>query len=134
MAMDVNSIREVFTAQRYARTRDTAKLDEYQAPTSGQFLYFYKERDLSSSIQVVVHPELKFEAFLGLPGVTCPKPDQLRHGSNMRQFLDASIAAKAKRPMAGRWKSTRWRRWPASSSSSTRRPAASAKAPICRRA
>jgi hypothetical protein len=86
MAMDVESIREVFTAQRYARTRDTAKLDEYQAPTSGQFLYFYKERDLSSSIQVVIHPSLKFDAFLGLPGVTCPKPDQFRHGSNMRQF------------------------------------------------
>lgn len=86
MAMDVESIREVFTAQRYARTRDTAKLDEYQAPTTGQFLYFYKERDLSSSIQVVVHPGLKFEPFLDLPGVTCPKPEQFRHGSNMRQF------------------------------------------------
>lgn len=84
--MDVESIREVFTAQRYARTRDTAKLDEYQAPTTGQFLYFYKERDLSSSIQVVIHPGLKFEPYLALPGVTCPKPDQFRHGSNMREF------------------------------------------------
>jgi len=84
--MDVNSIRKVFTAQRYARTRDTAKLDEYQAPTTGQFLYFYKERDLSSSIQVAIHPGLKFEPFLNLPGVACPKPDQFRHGSNMRQF------------------------------------------------
>lgn len=86
MAMNVDAIREVFTAQRYARTRDTAKLDEYQAPTTGHFLYFYKERDLSSSIQVVVHPNLKFEPFLDLPGVTCPRPEQFRHGSNMRQF------------------------------------------------
>jgi len=84
--MDIKSIREVFTAQRYARTRDTVKLDEYQAPTSGQFLYCYKERDLSSSIQVVIHPDLKFDLFLDLPGVTCLKPEQFRHGSNMRQF------------------------------------------------
>ncbi len=86
MAMDVEAVREVFATQRYGRTRDTAKLDEYQAPTTGQFLYFYKERDLSSSIQVVVHPGLKFEPYVALPGVTCPKPDQFRHGSNMRQF------------------------------------------------
>jgi len=84
--MDIDAVREIFTAQRYARTRDTAKLDEYRAPTTGQFLYFYKERDLASSIQVVVHPDLKFESFLDLPGVTCPKPEQFRHGSNMRQF------------------------------------------------
>lgn len=84
--MDIDSIREIFTAQRFARTRDTAKLDEYQAPTTGQFLYVYKERDLSSSIQVVIHPGLKFEPYLALPGVTCPKPDQFRHGSNMREF------------------------------------------------
>lgn len=84
--MNVDSIREVFTVQRYVRTRDTVKLDEYQAPTTGQFLYMYKERDLSSSIQVVIHPSLKLEPYLALPGVTCPKPDQFRHGSNMRQF------------------------------------------------
>lgn len=86
MAMNVDSIREIFSAQRYARTRDTTKLDEYQAPTTGQFLYFYKERDQSSSIQVVIHPGLKFEPYLALPGVTCPRPDQFRHGSNMREF------------------------------------------------
>lgn len=86
MAIDVKSIREVFATQRYLRTRDTVKLDEYQAPTTGQFLYMYKERDLSSSIQVVIHPGLKLEPYLDLPGVICPKPDQFRHGSNMREF------------------------------------------------
>lgn len=84
--MDVESIREIFTAQRYKRTRGTVKLDEYQAPTTGQFLYMYKERDLTSSIQVVIHPGLKLEPYLALPGVICPKPDQFRHGSNMREF------------------------------------------------
>ena len=86
MAMDVESIRDIFSSQRYTRTRDTVKLDEYQAPTTGQFLYFYKERDLSSSIQVVIHPSLKLQPYLTVPGVHCPKPDQFRHGSNMRQF------------------------------------------------
>jgi hypothetical protein len=86
MAMDVESIRRVFVEQRYTRTRETKKLDEYQAPTTGQFLYIYKERDLSSSIQVVIHPSLKLEPYLALSGVTCPKPDQFRHGSNMREF------------------------------------------------
>lgn len=86
MAMDVESIRSIFTAQRYKRTRDTVKLDEYQSPTTAQFLYMYKERDLSSSIQVVIHPGLKLEPYLALPGVVCPKPDQFRHGSNMREF------------------------------------------------
>ncbi len=84
--MDVESIRRVFAEQRYTRTRETKKLDEYQAPTTGQFLYIYKERDLSSSIQVVIHPNLKLEPYLVLPGVICPKPDQFRHGSNMREF------------------------------------------------
>lgn len=84
--MDVESIRKVFAAQRYVRTRDTVKLDEYQTPTTGQFLYMYKERNLSSSIQVVIHPGLKLDPYLALPGVICPKPDQFRHGSNMREF------------------------------------------------
>jgi len=84
--MDVESIREGFAAQRYVRTRDTVKLDEYRSPTTEQFLYLYKERDLSSSIQVVIHPGLKLDPYLAVPGVVCPKPDQFRHGSNMRQF------------------------------------------------
>ena len=84
--MDVELIREVFATQRYVRTRDTVKLDEYQAPTTGQFLYMYKERDLSLSIQVVIHPGLKLDPYLAVPGVVCPKPDQFRHGSNMREF------------------------------------------------
>lgn len=86
MAMDVDSIRKVFTAQSYAHTRDTKKRDEYQAPVTGHYLYFSKERDLTSSIQIVIHPQLKFEPFLDLPGVSCPKPDELHCGSNMRQF------------------------------------------------
>ncbi|WP_412481109.1 DUF3696 domain-containing protein [Azonexus sp. IMCC34839] len=86
MTMTIKSIREVFSAQRYTRTRDTVKLDEYQAPTTGQFLYMYKERDFSSSVQVVIHPALKLEPYLALPGIICPKPDQFRHGSNMREF------------------------------------------------
>lgn len=86
MAIGINPVRVAFSDQGYVRTRKTAKLDEYQAPTTGQYLYFYTERDLSSSIQVVIHPDLQFEPFINLPGVTCPKPDQFRHGSNMRQF------------------------------------------------
>ena len=86
MPMNVESIREIFTAQRYRLTRDTVKLDEYQSPITGEFLYMYKERDLSSSVQVVIHPGLKLEPYLALPGVICPKPDQFRHGSNMREF------------------------------------------------
>lgn len=84
--MDVDSIRKVFATRMYARTRDTVKLDEYKAPATGQFLYVYKERELSASFRVVIHPGLKFEPYLALPGVTCPKSDQFRHGSNMRQF------------------------------------------------
>ena len=86
MTMDVESIRKIFAAQRYKRTRDTVKLDEYKAPTTGEFLYIYKDRDLSLSIQAVIHPGLKLEPYLALPSVVCPKPDQFRHGSNMREF------------------------------------------------
>jgi predicted ATPase len=84
--MNVDSIRKVFTAQGYAHTRDTKKRDEYQAPITGHYLYFSKGRDLTSSLQIVIHPHLKFEPFLDLPGVSCPKPDEFHHGSNMRQF------------------------------------------------
>lgn len=86
MAIDFDALREAFSACKFVRTRDTVKLDEYKSPTTGQFVYVYKDRDQSESIQVVVHPKLRFEPFLTLPGVTCPRPDQFRHGSNMRQF------------------------------------------------
>lgn len=87
MAIGVNPVRVVFSNQGYARTHETAKLDEYQAPTTGQYLYIYKKPEgLKFPLQVIIHPGLKFEPFLELPGVTCPKPDQYRHGSNMRQF------------------------------------------------
>lgn len=87
MKIGVNPIRVTFSNQGYARTHETAKLDEYQAPTTGQYLYIYKKPDgLKFPFQVIIHPGLKYEPFLGLPGVTCPKPDQFRHGSNMRQF------------------------------------------------
>lgn len=86
MATDINSISEAFTALRYARTRDTTRFDEYLAPTTGHYLYFDKERDLSSSIQVVIHPDLKLESFLELPGVTCPTPGKPMKDARLRQF------------------------------------------------
>lgn len=86
MAIDINSIREVFATQRYVRTRDMAKFDECQAPTTGQYIYFLKECDLSSSIQVVIHPSLKIEPFLDLPGVTCLSPDRQMKDARLRHF------------------------------------------------
>ncbi len=86
MGNDFNAIRDVFAECKYARTRDTVKLDEYRAPTTGEFVYVYKERDHSASIQLVIHPNLRAEPFLDLPGVCYPKQGQFRHGSNMRQF------------------------------------------------
>lgn len=87
MAIGVNPVRVAFSDQGYVRTHETAKLDEYQAPTTGQYLYIYKKPEgLKFPLQVIIHPDLRFEPFLDLPGVTCQKPDQFRHGSNMRQF------------------------------------------------
>lgn len=86
MNIDVSMIREVFKALGYSVTRCTAKLDEYQAPISGEYVYVYKDRDLTSSIQLIIHPHLKLDSYLLLPGVACPNPNGFRHGSNMRQF------------------------------------------------
>lgn len=86
MAMDIESIKELFTTSRYVRTRDTTRFDEYLSPTTGQYLYFDKERTQSSSIQVIVHPGLKLETVLELPGVTCPAPDKLTKDARLRQF------------------------------------------------
>jgi predicted ATPase len=83
MAMDIDSIRNIFTAQRYSRTRETTKLDEYLSPITGQYLYFNKER---ATIQVVIDPGLKLETFLNLPGVSSKGAEKLYHQSNMRQF------------------------------------------------
>ena len=88
MATDIDSIREVFTVLRYARTRDTPRFDEYLAPTSGQYLYLDKERGLSASIQVVIHPGLKLESLLELPGVTCPAPGKPMKDARLRHFPD----------------------------------------------
>jgi predicted ATPase len=83
MVMDINSIREVFTSQRYIRTRETAKLDEYQAPINGQCLYHNKDQE---TIQIVIDPGLSLDSFLELPGVTCPTPDKLMKDARLRQF------------------------------------------------
>lgn len=86
MEMTIGIVREILTLHRFTRTRDTVKLDEYQAPTTGQFLYLYKDRDLASSLQVVIHPGLKLDNYLHVPGVVSPNPNNFRHGSNMREF------------------------------------------------
>lgn len=88
MATDIDTIREVFTALHYARTRDTSRFDEYLAPTTGQYLYLDKERDPSASIQVVIHPGLKLESLLELSGVTCPAPGKLMKDARLRHFPD----------------------------------------------
>ena len=82
MKNDVESIREVFSTQGYDRTRDTVKLDEYKAPATGQYVYFYKEQDKSGPTQLVIHPDVKLDAFLDLPGITCPnrKPYRKKPG------------------------------------------------------
>jgi len=83
MAIDINSIREVFTAQGYVPTHDTAKLQEYQSPINAQFLYLNKDR---ATIQIVIDPGLSIDSFLELPGVSTKGAEKFYHHSNMRQF------------------------------------------------
>ncbi|SBT08734.1 conserved hypothetical protein [Candidatus Accumulibacter aalborgensis] len=81
--MNLETTRTIFTGRNYVRTRETAKLDEYQAPTSRQFLYLNKER---TSIRVVIHPDLCLEPFLALAGVSCKAREKFYHHINLRHF------------------------------------------------
>jgi len=83
MAIDINSIREIFTSHGYVPTHDTAKLQEYQSPTNVQFLYLNKDR---ATIQIVIDPGLSIDSFLELPGVSTKGAEKFYHHSNMRQF------------------------------------------------
>jgi len=91
--MNIESIREQFTEQRYVRTRDLPRFDEYLSPTTGQYLYLDKERAQPSSIQVIIHPASKLEPFLELPGVTCPAPDRLMKDARLRHFPECGGTA-----------------------------------------
>lgn len=83
MAIDIDSIREVFTAQGYSLNYETAKLLEYQSPINAQFLYLNKDR---ATIQVVIDPALCIDVLLELPGVGTKNAEKFYHHSNMRQF------------------------------------------------
>lgn len=84
--MNIDSVREVFTAQRYTRTRDTKKYDEYLAPTTGQFVYLRKDDEQSLPIQVVVHPELKVESYASLDGIRIADTNKLIKDPRFRHF------------------------------------------------
>ena len=86
MVIDVNNIKDTFLEYGFALTRETVKLLEFQSPKTAQYIYFYKDRDHSTSIQLLVHPSLDIQPYRSLEDVTCQKPDQYRHGSNMSQF------------------------------------------------
>lgn len=84
--MNIDSVREVFAAQRYTRTRDTKKYDEYLAPTTGQFVYLRKDDEQSLPIQVVIHPELKVESFASLDGIRIADTNKLVKDPRFRHF------------------------------------------------
>jgi predicted ATPase len=83
MKTAINSIGTTFTKQGYTCTRETAKLDEYQAPTTGQFIYHNKER---ATIQLVIDPGLNLKPFIELSGVSLKGVEKFYHHSNLRQF------------------------------------------------
>ncbi|MCM2308475.1 MAG: DUF3696 domain-containing protein [Sulfuritalea sp.] len=84
--MDANSIREAFTARRYKRTRETKVYDEYLAPTTGQFIYLRKNDEQAVATLVVIHPDLKLEAFASLDGVRFGAADKLIKDPRFRRF------------------------------------------------
>lgn len=87
MAMDVESIREIFTTQRYLRTRNTSKYDEYQSPTTEQVIYVRKDdNSISSFLQIVIDPSLKLGPFLALADIRVTDPDKLIKDARFRQF------------------------------------------------
>lgn len=86
MTITIESIRDVFTAQRYTRTRDTKKYDEYLVPTTGQFVYLRKDDEQSLPIRVVVHPELKVESFASLGGIRIADANKTIKDPHFRHF------------------------------------------------
>jgi hypothetical protein len=84
--MNADSIREVFAAQRFTRTREAKIYDEYLAPTTGQFVYLRKDAEHIPPIQVVIHPDLKLDAFAALDGVRFVAADKLIKDPRFRHF------------------------------------------------
>lgn len=84
--MNPSSIKEVFAARRYSLIRETKVYDEYLAPTTAQFIYLRKDDEQAVSAQVVIHPDLKLEAFESLEGVHFAAADKLIKDPRFRRF------------------------------------------------
>lgn len=91
--MNVESIRKIFAVQDFTRTRCTKIYDEYLAPTTGQFVYLRKGAELTPPIQVVIHPDLKLQAFSLVDGVGFFAPDKLIKEPDFRHFPKWGIPA-----------------------------------------
>lgn len=68
----------------YRQTKETTKLAEFEAPC-GQIVYVVKTTSRINRINVMVHPSLKRETMIALPGVASVS-DEYRFHSNMTQF------------------------------------------------
>lgn len=84
--MNIESVKNVFLAQRYSCTRETKIYDEYLAPTTAQFVYLRKDDEQAVSAQVVIHPDLKLKAFSPLDGVRFAAADKLIKDPRFRRF------------------------------------------------
>lgn len=68
----------------YRQTKETSKLVEFEAP-AGQIIYVVKTTSRMNRINVMVHPFLKRDAMIALPGVASVSHDYRFH-SNMTRF------------------------------------------------
>ena len=83
--MDYEQIRAEIADHGFGRTNETKKLEEFEY-TNGQVIYLYKEQVLKEGVQIMIHPHLGLQLFVGMPGIDANAKFPLRSGSNMRHF------------------------------------------------
>jgi predicted ATPase len=86
MPIDLESIRKVFSTLGYKRTCATKFYDEYVSPTTAQFIYTRTDDGQANSTQVVIHPDLKLEAFASLEKVHLAGAEKLLRDPRFRRF------------------------------------------------
>lgn len=76
---------KVFVDNGYHISRETQKVVEFVAPTSGRVVYLRLDSGLPNHVRVVVDPAFEADALFGLDGISRPRISS-QCGTNMNRF------------------------------------------------
>jgi hypothetical protein len=83
--MEKSQAVQVFVENGYQLSRETLKVVEFLAPTSGRVIYLRLDSGLPNHIRIVVDPDIESDALFNLDGISRPRISS-QCGTNMTRF------------------------------------------------